>query len=91
MKQKPIPPAFPPTPQEILDFRLSLNLTQKDIGELVHYKPSSWSNFESGICKINKAAWELLLIKLERLDFIEQGSSAMSVFGFLSDSERSEG
>ena len=61
-----------PTPEEIINARLSAGLTQGDAAAIVYTTDRHWSNWERGVSKMPKATWRLfrLLTGLETLPAI---------------------
>jgi len=53
-----------PTPEQIKQARLDAGHTQKQAAETVHRADSArWREWESGRFRMDKAVWELYLIK----------------------------
>lgn len=58
-----------PSPDEIRNARLAVNLTQEKAGAIVYTTAAHWSNWERDISKMPKASWRLfrLLTDIETL------------------------
>ena len=56
-----------PTPEQIKQARLFAGQTQLQAAQTVHRDDSSvWRKWESGVYKMDRAIWELYLIKTEQ-------------------------
>jgi len=53
-----------PTPKEIKDLRLSIELTQEQAGNLLHINGRHFRRWEIGQSKIPLAYWELFTVKI---------------------------
>jgi len=56
-----------PTPKEIRDLRLSIDLTQEQASNLIHVSARHYKRYESGEYKMHLAFWELLSAKIKVL------------------------
>ena len=57
-----------PNPIKIRQARIQSGLTQKAAADLVHVTLNAWQKWESGERPINMAAWELFLIKVDKIN-----------------------
>lgn len=57
----------PPTPKEIKDLRVSINLTQDQAGNLLHVSTRHFQRWEQGLSVMHLAYWELLTAKVRVL------------------------
>jgi DNA-binding transcriptional regulator YiaG len=56
-----------PTPKEIRDLRLSIDLTQDQASNLLHVSSRQYRRWETGEAKMHLAFWELLSAKIKVL------------------------
>lgn len=56
-----------PTPHEIREARLSVELTQATAAQLVYSSLNAWSQWERGERKMHPAIWELFQIKSQQI------------------------
>jgi DNA-binding transcriptional regulator YiaG len=56
-----------PTPKEIRDLRLSIDLTQDQASNLLHVSSRHYRRWETGEAKMHLAFWELLSAKIKVL------------------------
>jgi|TARA_R110000796_G_scaffold93083_1_gene197491 DNA-binding transcriptional regulator YiaG len=57
----------PPTPKEIKDLRVSINLTQDQAGNLLHVSTRHFQRWEQGLSVMHLAYWELFTAKIRVL------------------------
>ena len=56
-----------PTPKEIRDLRLSIDLTQEQAGNLLHVSTRHFQRWEQGLAIMHLAYWELFTVKIRVL------------------------
>lgn len=54
-----------PTPEEIVNARKKLGITQATAGKLVYKTESGWKKWELGLRRMPPDTWELFLIKTD--------------------------
>ncbi len=57
-----------PLPEQVKQARTDAGLSRIEAAKLVHVKYRTWQDWELGKAKINLAAWELFLIKINQIE-----------------------
>lgn len=68
-----------PLPYEIVDKRLSINLTQKEASSIVYCHLNTWQQWEAGTRKMHPAFWELFNLKTKRKKSSAQALKMISI------------